>query len=85
MVKNTSSGQEIYTKGLATSSSGLGEGALYKSDNVISAFRSLIDTLKTIVDSVRSVGNNAENAMTWKNALEAVYNTISDSGLIAAK
>ena len=38
MVKNTSSGQEIYTKGLATSSSGLGEGALYKSDVGFKAF-----------------------------------------------
>lgn len=82
MVKNSSSGQQIITKGLKSEQSNT-SGELYVSDKLLTAFDALIDTLKTIVEHVRSVGNNEQNADAWKAQLDDVNELIKESGIIA--
>ncbi len=80
---NSGSTQKIYAKGLSQTKGTAGSGELYISDNLLSAFDTLISTLKNIVDGVRSVGNNNSNSTTWKTQLDNVNALIKESGIIA--
>ena len=77
------SGQKIYAKGLSNTKGTTGDGSLYKSDNLLTAFDKLITTLKTVVEGVRSYGDNESNAEGWKKEFDKVKALIDEAGIIA--
>ena len=83
MVQNTSTGQKIYAKGLATTKGTSGSGELYVSQSFIDAFKALCDELNEFFPKVRMVGNNNTNADECVKKVTAVRNMLDATSIIA--
>lgn len=83
MVKNDSSGQKIYAKGLSTTKGTSGSGELYVSHDFIEAFKGLCDTLTIAFEDVRFVRNNTDHSDAIVAALNNVNSKLSITSIIA--
>ena len=83
MVQNTSTGQKIYAKGLATAKGTAGSGELYVSQGFIDAFKALCDALNQFFPKVRTVGGNETNALECVKKVTAVKNMLDATSIIA--
>ena len=82
-VQNTSTGQQIYAKGLGTTKGTSGSGELYVSKNFVDAFKALCDELNKFFQKVRTVGNNSTNADECVKKVTAVKNMLDATSIIA--
>ena len=83
MVKNSTSGQEIYARGLSDKKGTDGTGKLYTSSDFINAFSDFLDKMYAYVESVRTIGGNKANADAMQSAISSVKAQLTETSLIA--
>lgn len=83
MVKNSTSGQDIYARGLSNKKGDDGTGKLYTSSDFIEAFSNFLDTMSEYVKGVRTVGVNVANADDMIAKISEVKSQLTETSLIA--
>lgn len=83
-VLNTTDGQKIYARGLATEKGTADSGELYVSGNFIDAFKEFLSYMKNWVADVRSIGSNKDKADTMIGHCDTVISKLTDTSLIAS-